>query len=169
MRTFLKVAAVALATVTAVPASLEHAHGQGASPFEGSRITHVGVIVRDPSSVGKLYGEVFGVTVAEPVDFKGKIDFPKEFRGDRDSYPRYTRAMLSNLAIEIMAPVGGASPWREYLDKYGEGLHHICFGVRDLNQAIAHLQTLGGVLEFGGSRGVGYAYVNFREQLGFTI
>ncbi len=149
-------------------ASVERTVGQ-ASPFDGSRITHVGVIVRDPAKVAKVYSDVFGVNVAEPVDFKGKIDFPNSFTGDRDAHPRYTFVRLPGVGIEIMTPIGGASPWREYLDTYGDGLHHICFSVKDIRQAIAHLQALGGKHEMGGSPGVGYAYVNFRDQLGFTI
>src|SRR5262249_35501850 len=86
-----------------------------------------------------------------------------------DAHPRYTFATLSDVGIEILTPVGGPSPWREYLDQYGDGLHHICFSVKDIHRAIAHLQSLGGVLELGGSPGVTYAYGNFRRQLGFTI
>jgi len=142
---------------------------QSSSPFEGARIAHVGVVVRDPAAVGKMYGQVFGVSVKEPADFPGKIDFPSDFRGDRNAHPRYTFANLSDVGIEILTPVGGASPWREYLEKYGDGLHHICFSVKDINKAIAHLTSLGGTLELGGSPGVTYAYVNFRQQLGFTI
>lgn len=169
MRTSLKLASLAFATLAGVTATLQHAQGQTASAFEGSRITHVGVIVHDAAKTVQTYREVFGLPVSDPVHFKGTIDFPRDFTGDRDAHPKYSLLTLANVGIEVMQPEGGASPWREYLEKYGQGLHHIAFSVKDVHQAIAQLQALGGKLELGGSPGVGYAYVNFRDRLGFTI
>jgi catechol 2,3-dioxygenase-like lactoylglutathione lyase family enzyme len=142
---------------------------QNASPFESSRVTHIGVIVKDPATVAKVYSQVFGLPIKEPANMPGKIEYPKSYSGDRNAIPRYTFASLSDVGIEILTPVGGASPWREYLDKYGDGLHHICIAVKDIPAAVAHLVALGGKQELGGMPGVGYAYVNFRDQLGFTI
>lgn len=145
---------------------------QPANPFEGSYVRHVGVIVRDVDQAAKTYAEVFGVQPSAPRGLAGQIDFAavKDFSGDRQAGPRVSQVPLAgNMTIELLSPLGGASPWRAHLDQYGEGLHHINIAVKDVPAAIAHLQALGGRLELGGSPGVTYAYVNMRNQLGFTF
>jgi methylmalonyl-CoA/ethylmalonyl-CoA epimerase len=45
-------------------------------------------------------------------------------------------------AIELICPSGNAGLER-FLDKGGPGLHHICFDVSDLSQALADLKAAG--------------------------
>jgi hypothetical protein len=68
-----------------------------------------------------------------------------------------------------MEPVGGSSPWRDFLDKYGEAAHHIAFDVPDVAAATEHLAKFGGKVEIGGVPGAQFAYVNFKEQMGMVI
>ena len=141
--------------------------GQAANAFEGARVAHIGVIVKDVEKSAKAYSEIFGVAV--PAPRPGKVPFPPSFTGDRESHPKFTVVPAANATIELLEPIGGASPWRAYLEKYGDGLHHIAFYVKDVLAAVAQLKALGGTHEMGGVSGVSYAYVNMRDQLGFTV
>ena len=162
--------AVVAAMLFAVP-SLFHAQPapfEPTGPFAGAVVNHFGVVVGDVDQAAPLYAELFGVTRPTPREFQ-PILFPDDFAGDRDAHPRFVMLQLGGSGMEVMTPVGGPSPWREFFEQYGEGMQHITFTVRNTLEAVAHLKALGGRHELGAVEGVGYAYVNFRDQLGFTI
>ena len=51
---------------------------------------------------------------------------------------------LPNTKIELLAPLGNTSPITKFLDKNpGGGMHHICYEVEDMDDAIAELQANG--------------------------
>ncbi len=162
--TVVAVLGLALANPAGVPGQTAAPRG----PFADARVEHAGIVVADVDRAARAYAELFGIDPVAPADFRG-IAYPPDFRGDREAHPRYAMLRLTGASLELLQPVGGASPWREHLEQYGDSLHHICFGVRDVAVAAAHLQSLGGQLELGGGPDSTYAYVNFREPLGFTI
>ena len=46
---------------------------------------------------------------------------------------------LGECLIELMEPIDGPSVWRDHLERYGEGLHHIAFMAPEMNDAITFL------------------------------
>jgi len=49
----------------------------------------------------------------------------------------------SHTFLEIFEPTSEDSPVYKYLQKRGEGFHHICFGVKDIAEALEHVQKNG--------------------------
>jgi methylmalonyl-CoA/ethylmalonyl-CoA epimerase len=45
--------------------------------------------------------------------------------------------------IELLQPTAEDSPVAKFLAKRGQGIHHICFGVRDIEASVAELQRRG--------------------------
>jgi methylmalonyl-CoA epimerase len=45
--------------------------------------------------------------------------------------------------IELLQPMDAASPVARFLDKRGEGIHHVAFRVTDLGARLNHLKALG--------------------------
>src|SRR3546814_21156161 len=49
--------------------------------------------------------------------------------------------------LEVVSPVSDTAPWslqmRDYLERRGEGVMNVIFGVRDINEAKAHAESLG--------------------------
>lgn len=45
--------------------------------------------------------------------------------------------------IELLQPTAEDSPVARFLAKRGQGIHHICFGVRDIEASVAELQRRG--------------------------
>jgi len=45
--------------------------------------------------------------------------------------------------IELLEPTAPESPIARFLDKRGEGLHHLCFEVQDIREAMRALETAG--------------------------
>jgi methylmalonyl-CoA/ethylmalonyl-CoA epimerase len=60
----------------------------------------------------------------------------KKFRGKpAEGYGVKIRvAQLGNLRIELIQPIKGESPAKEFLDNKGEGINHVCFSVDDLDK-----------------------------------
>lgn len=45
--------------------------------------------------------------------------------------------------IELLAPLDSSGPVARFLDKRGEGLHHLCFSCQNLEERIARLRSEG--------------------------
>jgi len=75
---------------------------------------------------------------------------------------RVAMAQIGDASIELISPLTGYSVYNEYLDKKGEGFHHVCFAYEDLKgmqsaksellnkgyNMIQHAKTEG-IFEFG--------------------
>ena len=102
---------------------------------------HVGLIVRDVDGVAEYY-ESLGIGPFLPL----AIDVVKrEFRGKTISGVelKIKMAHVGSTRIEIIQPVAGGGPWREFLDRHGEGCAHVAFVVDDINKAIDEMVKRG--------------------------
>jgi methylmalonyl-CoA epimerase len=45
--------------------------------------------------------------------------------------------------LELLEPTGPESPVAKFIEKRGEGIHHICFRVDDIEAHLANLKSLG--------------------------
>jgi len=50
---------------------------------------------------------------------------------------------LGQTSIELLEPTGDDSPIARHLDRRGPGLHHLCFGVEDIETAMEKLRKEG--------------------------
>jgi 4-hydroxyphenylpyruvate dioxygenase-like putative hemolysin len=56
---------------------------------------------------------------------------------------RYAESGFGGLKFEIVEPLEGESIYKEFLDKKGEGIHHLAFVVDDLDAEIAKMAERG--------------------------
>lgn len=113
-------------------------------------------------------------------------DLDAAIAGYEDRYritPLYRETVESQGVEEAMIPVGGSfiqllqplspdSPVGRFLDRHGEGLHHVAFAVVDIETALQHLSDRDAALidrhpRLGG-RGARIAFVHPRD-LGGTL
>lgn len=96
-----------------------------------SKLSHIGIAVTDLEKSIKVFSEILGCspeTVEEIIDQKVKVAI---FRpGGKDS-----------AAIELICPVSENSPISKYLEKRGEGLHHISVSVPNLSETLTDLKN----------------------------
>ncbi len=45
--------------------------------------------------------------------------------------------------IELVSPLNGEGPIQKFIDKNGEGIHHLCFKVPDVEKKCADMKALG--------------------------
>ena len=77
--------------------------------------------------------------------------------------------MTPGVQLELIEPNKAPSVWRDHLDKYGEGIHHIAFNVDDADTVIEQLKSeFGAVVEQVGNYGDGggrYIYLSLHDKL----
>lgn len=90
------------------------------------RITEVGVAVRDLDQATTLLVDLFGADAGEVTEIP---EYSMRFRMCR----------LGKIDFELMEPTGNSGVIAEFLEKHGEGLHHIAFAVDDITDTMASL------------------------------
>ena len=95
-----------------------------------NQVEHIGIAVRDLADANALYTRLLGV---EPYKME-----EVETEGVMTSFFR-----TGETKIELLMATRPDSPIAAYLDKRGEGIHHIAFDVADIHAEMARLKQEG--------------------------
>jgi methylmalonyl-CoA/ethylmalonyl-CoA epimerase len=95
-----------------------------------SRAHHVGIAVRDLAAARAVWEAVLGAECGPP------CEVPEE--GVRIAFLRAGEAK-----IELLEPLSPDSVIARFIEKRGEGIHHIAFAVKDIRAALARLAAAG--------------------------
>ncbi len=127
------------------------------------RLNHVGVAVPSVDEAAEVYRTMFGAT-----DISEIKDLPEQ--GVRVRFVH-----LENSEIELIEPLGEASPIVKFLEKHPKGgQHHVCFEVDDIIKARDDMREKGAtVLGTGepriGAHGVPVIFVHPKDFNGVLI
>jgi catechol 2,3-dioxygenase-like lactoylglutathione lyase family enzyme len=135
--------------------------------FDQRTVTHYGMVVRDVEKTARAVADVFGLMVP-PIRETQPVPLAKGYHGDAMAYTRVADMQFDNIVLEIVQPMGGKSPWRDFLDAHGEGLHHLSIPVPDVDAYVALLTSKGGTRTLG-NVGSDYALVDVMSHLAFVI
>jgi methylmalonyl-CoA/ethylmalonyl-CoA epimerase len=94
------------------------------------KIDHIGIAVKDLEQAIRLYKEAFGIEpslVYESEYTKAKIAF----------FP------IGQTRIELIQPINPESVMGKFLEKRGEGVHHISYKVKDVDKSLSELEMKG--------------------------
>ena len=94
------------------------------------KIDHVGVAVNSVDEVKTLYKEIFGL---EPV-FEEVVEEQKV---------RAVGFKIGESNIEFLEATSPESPIAKFLEKRGEGLHHIALSVTDIVSVLRNMKSRG--------------------------
>jgi methylmalonyl-CoA/ethylmalonyl-CoA epimerase len=125
-----------------------------------TEIDHVAIAVNDLEAAVKYYEDVYGATVdhREIVESDGVEEVLLKVA---DSY------------IQLLTPTRPDSPVAKYLEKRGEGLHHIGYRVADCAVALEAVKAAGGkVIDQAprpGSRGTTVAFIHPKTTFGTLV
>ncbi len=95
------------------------------------RVDHIGVAVHSLESVKKMYREVFDL---QPV-FEEEVP---------DQKVKVVGFKIGETNVEYLEPLAADSPISGFLNKKGEGLHHVAYNVTDI-RALLHRMKQSGV------------------------
>ena len=95
------------------------------SPASGLRyrITQVTLVARDLDAKVAAYHRAFGWGPWRIFDADAGLITDATYRGEPAEFRmRWAQAQVGDMNFEIIEPLGGRSPWQDYLDEKGEGL-----------------------------------------------
>ena len=95
------------------------------------RLNHVAIAVRDIAQAAEVYRDILGARVSEVV--------PQPEHGVSTVF-----ITLPNAKIELLEPLGEASPIEKFLERNPDGgIHHLCYEVDDILAARERLKANG--------------------------
>ena len=94
------------------------------------RIYHLGYAVHDVGAAARFYEKNFGARPSEPEVVEDQGIVAAMFR-------------VGESQIELVQPTRPDSPVGRFLEKRGEGFHHVAFQVEDLEVALSELKRNG--------------------------
>jgi methylmalonyl-CoA epimerase len=95
------------------------------------RFDHVGVAVWDAETAASLFSDVLGG------EYVGGMEIPEEdFRFVQYRYP-------NKMKVELLQPIGGGGFLARFLERRGEGVHHLTFRVTHIESRLEQLRSMG--------------------------
>ena len=125
-----------------------------------SKVDQIGIVVKDMDATMKFYEKMFGI---EP--------FPTVESAVDSAKLKIGLFQLGEVQIELIQVLEGENILSKFLEKRGEGLHHLGFFVEDIEKELARLEKGGiKVLERGTVLGVvKFAHLDTEKILGVVL
>jgi len=126
----------------------------------GKSIHHIAIVVRDLDAALALYRDGLGLEVTER-------------REESDEGVEIAFLPAGEGEIELLQPTDEESGVARFLEKRGEGLHHVCLAVDDVEAAMERLRAAGAQLLSEEPRvnaqGTRYAFVHPKSAHGVLL
>lgn len=98
-----------------------------------NKIEHIGIAVKDIEAANKVYKSLLGDAHYKTETVEGE--------GVRTSF-----FVCGESKIELLEATREDSPIAKFIEKRGEGIHHIAFAVKDINTEVERLKNEGFVV-----------------------
>lgn len=135
------------------------------------KIGQVALVVKDTEKASRNLAALFGFEEAS-YEIIGTYEFSNtKYKGEpTPAKAKATFYTMGPLDIEILEPMGEPSTWNDFLQENGEGIHHIAWYVRGIDEVRTFLESQGmEMIQQGNWDGGQYMYFDARDQLGFII
>ena len=107
------------------------------------KLNHIAIATPNLDEAIKIYKDVLGVKISAPLD-------------QLEHGVKVVFIDIPNTKIELLEPLGENSPIENFLEKNKKGgIHHICFEVEDINNAISRLKKDGATVLGDGKAKIG--------------
>jgi methylmalonyl-CoA epimerase len=95
-----------------------------------SRIHHIGIVVRDLDEAYRFYRDALGL----PLEKEAVIE---------DQGVRAALLRCGESEIELLEPINDQGGVARFLERRGEGLHHVCFETDDVDEELERAKARG--------------------------
>jgi methylmalonyl-CoA/ethylmalonyl-CoA epimerase len=100
-----------------------------------TRIDHIGIACRDLSATIAFYESAFGLTLIS------QETNPEQ--GVHEAMLQVCDAPAGTSYVQLLEPLGPDTPVGRFLDRRGEGIHHVGYGVADITAALDAIGATG--------------------------
>ena len=94
------------------------------------KIDHIGIAVENIDTVNTLFKDIFGLEALEEEIVENQKVRVLSFK-------------IGNAQIELLEATDPSSPIAKFIEKRGQGMHHITFEVEDIKSALLECQKKG--------------------------
>ena len=94
------------------------------------KIDHIAIVVNDVEESAKVYQQALGVDNVE-------------FETVESEGVKIAIIELENGRIELMQPTNDSSPIKNFLDKKGQGLHHLALDTNNIEDEVERMEGCG--------------------------
>jgi catechol 2,3-dioxygenase-like lactoylglutathione lyase family enzyme len=133
-------------------------------------VVQIGYLTRDVKDTVRKYSEVFGLgpwVFYKITPYRVKDMTVNGKRKDHSFI--FGATSIGDIELEFIQPLD-ESIYTEYLDEYGEGLHHICILTEDYKNTLNFLKNKGlEIIQGGVWNGCEYCYLSSSNELKFLI
>lgn len=95
-----------------------------------NKVSHIGIAVQDLQASMELFSRLFGKA-------------PDRIEDVPDQRVKTALFMIGSSSIELTQGTDSTSPVTRFLEKRGEGVHHVSFVVENIGQELARLKEAG--------------------------
>jgi catechol 2,3-dioxygenase-like lactoylglutathione lyase family enzyme len=142
--------------------------------IDGRPPDQIGILVPDLEEALERYERIWGGGPWRIFTYApGRIPW-LTYRGRPGTYSLRLAISSAKPQIELVEPLEGPSIYEEFLERGGQGLHHLGFWVTSLEQAVASFEAAGyEQIQAGGGYGLdgdgGYAYFETERDFGVIL
>ena len=142
------------------------------NPLDFKGFIQVCIVVADIEKAAKDWAELFNIPVPKIMDDPVREKPGLTYRGKQACYGiRMAVIRAGSFVVELIEPDGNPSTFREFLDKHGNGVHHLGFEVGEQRDAIiAELEASGyDMRTVGYYPGSSWTIVDSEDNLGVNL
>ncbi|GIN20434.1 VOC family protein [Siminovitchia fordii] len=109
-----------------------------------NKVEQLAIVVKDLDAAADTYCQLLGVEKPEVI-----YSAPREltnviYKGEpTEAKSKYLFIQTPLIQLELIEPGDSPSTWKDHLDTYGEGVHHISFVVNDMDEKVKMLEEMG--------------------------
>jgi methylmalonyl-CoA/ethylmalonyl-CoA epimerase len=121
------------------------------------KLAHIGIAVKSIEKTLPFYQNGLGLTIhpvrsehdkkAKPFDNLNASASDASNGASIEEVPamkvKTAKLSLDNTVLELVEPLAGEEAVTKFLEKRGEGIHHICFEVEDIKEMMKQLEAKG--------------------------
>lgn len=135
------------------------------------RVDQICLVVKDLQKTIEHYWKSLGMGPWKIFLFEEPLLREMTIKGKTEKYRMYVAiCQLENIYIEIIQPLEGETIYKEFLEKNGEGLHHLGFIVDNLDRGVEQFKANGfRILQGGRFQEGGFAYLDTQEDFGTIL
>jgi methylmalonyl-CoA/ethylmalonyl-CoA epimerase len=102
---------------------------------------HLGLVIADTARTIDFYSKTLGLGPFRT----GEYPMTRAFYRDKRIEARFKASFcdLGESRLRVYEVLEGETPYSDHLDRQGEGMHHLCLPVADLDEAIEELRQIG--------------------------
>jgi methylmalonyl-CoA/ethylmalonyl-CoA epimerase len=145
-----------------------------AEALVGRPVGQIGIVVRDLESSCRRYSALWRCGPWRVYTYSPATLSRQAYRGEPSRFAVRIALNSTTPQLELLHPLEGPSVYDEWLERRGEGLHHMAVYVEDADEAVASLAGAGyAVLQEGrgfGAEGDGaFVYFDTEHDLGYLL